>query len=153
MVNLDPNSSSVGLGDLTQQFDDILGGTDTNRSNRSADSDRVHPEQTRLPSIIGEDNNVDNPNSDTIISDLSRNTHDVAFGDGTAGNGGNLIGNIHQVHVNDRSSNSVPSIHTTGEPSLSRHQEQILQQNVHSSTRASSGLEIRVSTYCFSIFT
>ena len=52
MVNLDPNSASVGLSDLSQQFEEILGNTD--RENRNGNSDRVHPVQTRLPNIIGD---------------------------------------------------------------------------------------------------
>jgi hypothetical protein len=143
MVNLEPNSSSVGLGDLTQQFADILSGANTDRGNRNGgDSDTVHPEQTRLPSIIREGNNT---NSDRGISDLSRNTQNIVFGDATGGNRDNLIGNLHQEHVNNRSNNSIPSLDVTGEPSISRHQEHILQENVHSSSRASLGLEIRVT--------
>ena len=145
MVNLEPNSSSVGLGDLTQQFADILGGTNTDRGNRNGgggDSDTVHPDQTRLPSIIGEDNNT---NSDRGINNLSRNTQNVVFVDTTGGGRDNLIGNLQQEHVNNRSSNSIPSLDVTGEPSISRHQEHILHENIHSSSRASSGLEIRVT--------
>ena len=145
MVNLEPNSSSVGLGDLTQQFADILGGPNSDRSNRNGgDSD---PDQTRLPSIIGEDNNTNNRNSERDISDLSRNTQNIVFGVATTGGSrDNLIGNLHQEHVNNRNSNAIPSLDVTGEPSISRHQEHILQENVHSSSRASSGLEIRVTS-------
>ena len=77
MVNLEPNSASVGLGDLTQQFDDILGGANTDRGSRNGDNNRLHPDQTRLPSIIGENNN-DN-NSEQNINDLSRNTQNIVF--------------------------------------------------------------------------
>ena len=37
MVNLDPNSDSVGLGDLTQQFHDILSGANSESGNRNGE--------------------------------------------------------------------------------------------------------------------
>ena len=140
MVNLEPNSASVGLSDLTQQFDDILGNTD--RENRNGGSDSVHPEQTRLPNIIGDEGHTDN-NNDRGINNLARVTQNLGFDERSErGRGGdNLIGNLHQDHVNIRNSSSISNLEDPGENS--RHQQQNLQQNIHSSSRTSSGLKIR----------
>lgn len=140
MVNLEPNSASVGIGDLSQQFDDILGGTNTDRSNNNGDSERVHSDQTRLRSIIGEDD-TDN-NADRGINAISCNQNVVYDG---RGDGDNLIGNLHQEH---RSSTNIPGLEVTGEPSIPRHQQHVLQENIQSSSRTNSGLEIRVHRSC-----
>lgn len=139
MVNLEPNSASVGLGDLSQPFDDLLGGTNTDRRNNNGDSERINAVQTRLPGIIGEDN-TDN-NGDRSINDISSNRSVVFAG---RGDGDNLIGNLHLEHVNSRSSNAITGLDVTGEPSISRHQQHVLQDHIHSISRTNSGLEIRV---------
>ena len=137
MVNLEPNSASVGLRDLTHQFDDILGGVNSDRENRNGDSVRVHPDQTRLPSILGEDST--DGNSDRGTNTITRNAQNIVFS-GREGNGDNLIGGLNQDHiVNDRNSNSIPSLVVTGEISISRHNQHLIE----TTSSANSGLEIR----------
>ena len=99
MVNLDPNSASVGLSDLSQQFEEILGNTD--RENRNGNSDRVHPVQTRLPNIIGDQGHN---NSDRDVQNLARVTQSITFHESTERSGDNLIGNLNQDQVNIRNS-------------------------------------------------
>ena len=132
MVNLEPNSTSVGLSDLSQQFDEILGNTD--RENRNARSDRVHPEQTRLPNIVGAEGHN---NNERDIINLARVTQSISFDERTERNGDNLIGSLNEDPESIRNStNSISNLEDPGE-SL-RHQQDIL-----SSSRANSGLKIR----------
>ena len=149
MVNLEPNSTSVGLGDLSQQFDDILGGANTDSSNNNGDSERlnvnvVQSNQTRLIHIIG-NNDVNNSNEDDRGINQNRNDVFDARGDRDS-----LVGRVHQEHGNSRSSNTITVQVLTGDPSISCHQQHELQENVQSSNcRTNSGLEIRVLLIVF----
>ena len=141
MVNLEPNSASVGLSDLSQQFEDILGNSD--RENRNGNSDRVHPEQTRIPNIIGDEGHN---NNERDIINLARVTQSITFDERTERVGDNLIGSLNQEQINIRNSTtSIPNLEDPGESS--RHQQQSLQQNLHSTSRASSGLKIRIDKF------
>ena len=136
MVNLEPNSTSVGLSDLSQQFDDILGNTD--RENRNGRSDRVHPEQTRLPNIDGAEGHN---NNERDIINLARVTQSISFDERTESNGDNLIGNLNQDPESIR--NSTNSLSNLEDPDESLRDP----QNIHSSSRANSGLKIRKTKF------
>ena len=139
MVNLDPNSASVGLSDLSQQFEDILGNTD--RENRNGNSDRVHPVQTRLPNIIGDQGHN---NSDRDVQNLARVTQSITFDESTERSGDNLIGNLNQDQVNIRNSTtSISNLENSGESS----RQHSIQQTINSSSRVTSGLKIRITIY------
>ena len=148
MVNLEPKSASVTLGDLSQQFDDILGsassgpntdGRGTNNNGGVESDGRVSSGQSRLSVIIIRTD--ENDTSDNrVINDISSGIRSDVFG------------NIHQEHVIDNRSSSsggaveavYQGLNVTGEQqSLSRHHQEILHDNSISSPRTSSGLEIR----------
>ena len=139
MVNLEPNSASVGLSDLSQQFEDILGNTD--RENRNGNSDRVHPVQTRLPNIIGDQGHN---NSERDVNNLARVTQSITFDESTGRSGDNLIGDLNQDQVNIRNSTTtISNLENSGEPS----RQQSIQQTINSSSRVTSGLKIRISIF------
>ena len=150
MVNLEPKSASVTLGDLSQQFDDILGSASSgpNTDDRSTNNNggvesdgRVSSGQTRLSGIIIRADDT-NTSDNRVINDISSDIRSDVFG------------NIHQEHaIDNRRSTSggaveavYESINVTGDhESLSRHHEEILHDNSISSPRTSSGLEIRAN--------
>ena len=152
MVNLEPKSASVSLGDLSQQFDDILGGASSgpntdDRGNNNNDGgigvhsdERVSSGQTRLSSIIIGSNEENDTGDSRVINDISSIRSDV-------------FGNIHQEHVVDGRSSSgaeaaaavYQGLNVTGEQSLSRHHQEIIHGTSISSPRTSSGLEIRAN--------
>ena len=139
MVNLEPNSASVGLSDLSQQFEDILGNTD--RENRNGNSDRVHPVQTRLPNFIGDQGHN---NNDRDVHNPARVTQSITFDESTGRSGDNLIDNLNQDQVNIRNSTtSISNLENSGESS----RQHSIQQTINSSSRVASGLKIRITIF------
>lgn len=139
MVNLDPNSDSVGLGDLTQQFHDILSGANSD-SNRNGDSDRVQ-EHTRLPSLIGNNNSENNGGHNENLGIQGR-TQTVTY-HGRHEDEENLITDLNE-EINNRRSNCILNLENTGETSSSRHSQHNLQEHVQNRTQENSGFDTRV---------
>ena len=139
MVNLDPNSDSVGLGDLTQQFHDILSGANSD-SNRNGDSDRVQ-EHTRLPSLIGNNNSENNGGHNENLGIQGR-TQTVTY-HGRHEDEENLITDLNE-EINNRRSNCILNLENTSETSSSRHSQHNLQEHVQNRTQENSGFDTRV---------
>ena len=139
MVNLDPNSDSVGLGDLTQQFHDILSGANSD-SNRNGDSDRVQ-EHTRLPSLIGNNNSENNGGHNENLGIQGR-TQTVTY-HGRHEDEESLITDLNE-EINNRRSNCILNLENTSETSSSRHSQHNLQEHVQNRTQENSGFDTRV---------
>ena len=140
MVNLDPNSDSVGLGDLTQQFHDILSGANSDSGNRNGDSDRVQ-EHTRLPSLIG-NNNSENNGGHNENSRIQGRTQTVTY-HGRHEDEESLITDLNE-EINNRRSNCILNLENTGETLSSRHSQHTLQEHVQNRTQENSGFDTRV---------
>ena len=140
MVNLDPNSDSVGLGDLTQQFHDILSGANSDSGNRNGDSDRVQ-EHTQLPSLIG-NNNSENNGGHNENPRIQGRTQTVTY-HGRHEDEESLITDLNE-EINNRRSNCILNLENTGETLSSRHGQQTLQEHVQNRTQENSGFDTRV---------